>query len=440
MGLTVNSTGKAAEGLGLELPELYEHSFVAALAGNPNVGKSTLFNKLTGMNQHTGNWSGKTVTTAFGLIKDEERPTALVDIPGAYSLEAHSAEEEVARDFVCFGKRNAVIVVCDAGCLERNLGLVLQTAERTKNTVICVNLIDEAEKKGVFVDTAMLSQLTGLPAVGVCARSGKGLSGLKKLLRNFPSDNDDDTGLCPVLYGDSIESAALMLSEKLKPYTKAKLDARWLALRILCNDAETVENAKKYIGTDFYEDTDVIDAAESAADALLSDGYDAKAINDAIASEIMKKAAKISSESIFCDYGKKTNRDEKIDRLVTGKFTAFPIMFIMLAVVFWLTVSGANIPSAYLSKLLTAAEWWLSDLFACIGVSEILTDMLVHGSFRVLSWVVAVMLPPMAIFFPLFTLLEDAGFLPRVAFNLDRCFAKCHACGKQALTTCMGFG
>jgi len=155
---------------------------IIALAGNPNVGKSTVFNELTGLHQHTGNWAGKTVSNAMGYFSFADNNFILVDIPGSYSLMAHSREEEVARDYICFGEPDGVCVVCDATCLERNMNLVLQILEITDNVTVCVNLMDEAKRKGIEVDIKAISKKLGVPVSGATARSKKGLN---ELISNF---------------------------------------------------------------------------------------------------------------------------------------------------------------------------------------------------------------------------------------------------------------
>ncbi|MDO4276389.1 MAG: FeoB small GTPase domain-containing protein, partial [Eubacteriales bacterium] len=191
MGLTNNSMGKNALDCSLAIKKQFPDDKVIALAGNPNVGKSTVFNSLTGMKQHTGNWPGKTVTNAQGYLNTGKHSYVLVDIPGTYSLMAHSAEEEVARNFICFGNPDAVVVVCDATCLERNLNLVLQTMEICSNVIVCVNLMDEAKRKKIQINLPLLSKRLGIPVVGTVARKKKSLARLTNALDELCDGNNE---------------------------------------------------------------------------------------------------------------------------------------------------------------------------------------------------------------------------------------------------------
>ena len=324
-----------------------------ALAGNPNVGKSTLFNALTGLRQHTGNWAGKTVATARGEYTFQGEDYQLIDLPGTYSLAAHSQEEAVARDYIESGQADAVVVVCDATCLERNLILVLQVLELTGRVLVCVNLMDEAKRLGIEVDLPALSRRLGVPVVGAAGARQDGLDALKEAV------------------------AALVKSD--------------VPAGVAHSPAERVTLAERY-----------------AAQVVRS-----------------QEAGRL-------------RRQRRIDRLLTAKSTGIPLMLLLFGLVVWLTVAGANLPSALLTELFArlggVLEGWLSVLPGW------LSGLLMDGVYRVTAWVVAVMLPPMAIFFPLFTLLEDLGYLPRVAFVMDHAFQKCRTCGKQCLTMCMSLG
>lgn len=328
---------------------------VIALAGNPNVGKSTIFNGLTGLRQHTGNWPGKTVASARGTFTIDKDAFLVVDLPGTYSLAAHSEEEAIARDYICSGEADMCMIVCDATCLERGLHLLKQmiAVDNIRDTgvplILCINLCDEAAKKGILIDLELLQDVLQIPVLCTCARQPESLAPVRKAFQE-----NQNARFCY----DCLDFNPKILARETVRYTRP--------------------NYRK--------------------------------------------------------------REEMIDRIVTGPLTGGLIMFCMLLGVFWLTLTAANLPSA----LLRNVSFWLEGKLAAglllLHFPVWLVNMLVYGIYRVLAWVVSVMLPPMAIFFPLFTLLEDLGYLPRVAFNMDRAFQKCHACGKQCLTTAMGFG
>lgn len=412
---------------------------VVALAGNPNVGKSTIFNALTGMNQHTGNWSGKTVTNAVGRFQTEKNEYLLVDIPGTYSLFAHSAEEEVARNFICFGDADAVVVVCDASCIERNLNLVLQIMECGIPVVVCVNLLDEAKRKKISIDLDLLSKRLGVPVVGTVAKKKRTLRQLQDALDSV-LNTPPTTSRATVPYPHVIECALALPESVLDRLSIGNLESRWLALRLLDCDAALTHELKRYLGEGIFNDARLSEALNEAQELLDAHAIDQDTLQDLLVSATVTQAAEICRGAVICETSPYSKRDRGLDRIFTGKWTAYPVMLLLLILIFWLTVSVSNIPSQWLSN----SGFWILEQIAkglrSIGSPPWLEGVLVDGILRVPIWVVSVMLPPMAIFFPLFTLLEDAGYLPRVAYNLDRPFCCCNACGKQALTTCMGFG
>ena len=439
MGLTSDSMGIKAVDTGLIIKKLTPEDKIIALGGNPNVGKSTVFNNLTGLNQHTGNWPGKTVTNAQGYCTFRDTNYVMVDLPGTYSLMAHSAEEEVARDFICFGDADAVIIVCDATCLERNLNLVLQTIEITNNVVVCVNLMDEAKKKNISINLERLSHKLGVSVIGTTARKNRSLDELMESVSSLLNQSKKQKPIT-IKYIQPIEDAIKMIEPIIRQKVSTKINTRWLSIKLLDYDKTLVKTLNDYLGYDMLQDSELLSKLEEANKFLANNGIKSEALRDKIVQSIVKEAENICSDVIIFNQNDYNARDRKIDKILTSRWTGFPIMIALLAVTFWLTITGANYPSQMLSDGLFWVEDRLTELFGYFGAPEWLHGMLILGVYRVLAWVISVMLPPMAIFFPMFTLLEDLGYLPRVAFNLDKYFKKCCACGKQALTMCMGFG
>ena len=407
-----------------------ENSYIVALAGNPNTGKSTVFNYLTGLKQHTGNWPGKTIATARGEFTYNNINYNLIDLPGTYSLFALSQEEVVARDFICFGDVDAVIVVCDATCLERNLNLLFQVLELTSKVVLCVNLIDEAEKKSIKINKEKMEQLLGIPVVLTSARNKIGMDELQNALEKVVLQEKVDNKNY-VVYNDEIESLVESFKDDLEN-TFPQINSRWLGLRIIDGDESLFSSLSSYIEGDFEDTLEYIKHQ-------LPQNLDKKRIRDEI-SKLNYDYASSLFENVVSQKNDKEDIDDKIDSIITSKYFAIPTMLVMLAIILWITISGSNYPSEVLSNLLFSIEPGMYSFLSSLNVPKWFCDMMVYGLYKTFAWVVSVMLPPMAIFFPLFTFLEDLGYLPRVAFNLDHLFKKCKTHGKQCLTMCMGFG
>lgn len=336
---------------------------IIALVGNPNTGKSTVFNALTGLRQHTGNWTGKTVTNMEGYFEYKNTKYTIVDLPGMYSVSPISPDEKAAVDFMLGETAKTTVVVADASCLARNLILVLQIIDVCHNVIVCLNLMDEAEKKKIKINIEELSTLLGVPVVATSARSGQGLTDLKNTIHEYTASNKN----------------------------------------LSC---------KKVFNRDFFKSKEYIE-------------------------NTVQKAEFIYSKVVTCGICQQNYLDRKIDKVITSKKFGIPIMIFIFGFIFWLTIIGANYPSSLLSSMFNEIEQSLTQLLTYIDAPKWVDGLLIKGTFRTLAWVVSVMLPPMAIFFPLFTFLEDLGLLPRIAFNLDKYFKKAKAHGKQVLTMCL---
>ncbi len=440
MGLTSSSTGTKLLDNDIEALKS-KCDFTIAIAGNPNVGKSTVFNSLTGLHQHTGNWPGKTVSNASGIATFNNKNFLLVDIPGTYSIMSNSQEEEIARDYICFGNPDCTVVVLDATCLERNLNLVYQILEITNKVVVCVNLLDEAKKKGIEIDLDKLSFTLGVPVVGTIARKEKTLNKLMQSVYEVCTENCSDE-LFKIEYPESIENAITIVEKSAKELLCSSLftNYRWISLKLLEGNSKIISSIENYLNINLVDNENISCSVNKAKEILEDNNINISSFKDIIVSTIMYHSEKISLDVIRCKRQNYSVRTNKIDKILTSKLTGIPIMLLFFALIFWITITGANYPSALLTKFFNYIETKLVLLFEHFNSPLWLIDISVFGLYRTLAWIVAVMLPPMAIFFPLFTILEDLGYLPRIAFNLDNFFRKACTSGKQALTMCMGFG
>ena len=429
--------------------------YVVSLAGNPNTGKSTVFNALTGLHQHTGNWPGKTVARAEGGFSFGDSRYKLVDLPGTYSLLSASVDEEIARNFILFGQPDVTVIVVDATRLERNLNLVLQVLEITDRVVVCLNLMDEARRKGLEIDDRRLARDLGVPVVPTSARFGEGLEQLNQTIAEVASGEVVPKPRRVGGQSAALKRAVRRLSGEVQDAFPELPNPQWVALRLLDGDdrieeavrtgelgdlqdpgAETVEG--EVAGRELHPvERDSVFATANQLRWQVGKDFHLQLMEG-----IYTEAARIADRAVTRSGEQpRFDLDRTIDRLVTSRVFGFPLMLLMLTAVFWITIAGANVPSRMLAELLIdTAHPLLKSGAAAIGMPWWLDGLLIDGMYLATAWVVSVMLPPMAIFFPLFTLLEDFGYLPRVAFNLDRAFKRVGAHGKQALTMAMGWG
>lgn len=392
------------------------------------------------MNQHTGNWPGKTVSNASGICHYQDKDFLLVDIPGTYSIMSHSEEEEIARDYICFGNPDATVVIVDATCLERNLNLVYQIMEITPHIVVCVNLLDEAKKKGIHIHLDKLEQYLGVPVVGTVARKKKTLKQLMEKIEGICSGKIH-TNPQKVKYLPVIEDSIQMISSKLQklvPEEKEYL-LRWLAIKLMDREEKIIASIKKHLGISM-EDAE-ISSKLIEVEALLKDNdIEGDVIRDKMVSSILFEAENICTDVVEYENMEYQNRDKKIDKILTSKKFGIPIMIVFLGIILWITIIGANYPSQLLSSVFGYLGEALSNLFSTLSFPSWLEGILIDGIYRTVTWVIAVMLPPMAIFFPMFTLLEDLGYLPRIAFNLDKFFKKACSSRKASINHVHGAG
>ncbi len=422
MGLSSSSTGffKHHSGKSENFPTLI-------FAGNPNVGKSTLFNYLTGLHQHTGNWTGKTVEGATGIFKHKKQTFQLLDTPGAYSLLSHSPEEVVTRDTLAFLPCDCVVVICDATAPQRGISFLLQIMELCPRVILCFNLTDQAKKQGIVMNYQGISKQLRIPVIATSSKEKVSLKNFKTTLCELPPDHS-----FVMKYPAPIEIELSYLTRQIQQFNTSPIPSRYLAIKVLEQDTDFLTTFKNKTDISF----DQVDI-ENTFRMLTMKGYDKLTLQKIFTIKKQQYAQELCRQTVTQT---KPFPQYKADKLLTNRYGSFCVFTLLLLAVFWITISAAQYPSELLQNFLFSLEKPLAQFLSTCHLPNFVIKLLTEGMYRAVAFVVSVMLPPMAIFFPFFTMLEDFGLLPRIAFNLDHRFSQCNACGKQALTMCMGFG
>lgn len=385
------------------------------LCGNPNVGKSSIYNILTHSHEHTGNWTGKTVELSTKKIVGTDY--YLVDLPGIYSLSSLSEEENIAKMTMLFSDYKSIIYVVDATQIEKNLNLLFQILQINKNIILCINMIDELENKNIKLDTNILSNILGIKVIKFSTYKNIGYN---ELIEAIKEDNYCEYNY---YYNEEIEKHINNISS----YLPVGFNNRYMSISVLNKDEYLVKYVKERYGINL-ENNDVKNYIMNINSEEISDQISIKinTLSRIVTNEVFKKSGE--------------NSISLLDKIFSNKIYSIIMMTFIMFLIFLITITLANYPSDLLGELFNKFEYFIYKLCLNFNIPKVIYEPILFGVYRVVTFIISVMFPPLVIFFIMWTYAEESGILPRIAFNFDKIcsYSNCH--GKQCLTMCSGFG
>jgi ferrous iron transport protein B len=406
-------------------PTRLKADFTIALEGNPNTGKSTIFNALTGLRQHVGNWPGKTVEWRSGLCKCKDATIEVVDLPGTYSLTACSVEETIARDFILDEKPDVVVDIVDASKLEHDLLLALQTLELTDNVVIALNLMDVAEGKGLEIDVDKLSEMLGVPVIPTVANRGIGIDELLSAAMAV-ARAERKTKAVKVDYGREIERyiSELQRMTKIKGYP-----SRWVSIKLLENDSNVVDEVKARNKEEILQRAASIRASKAPQKMEIE-----------VAKRVYGFIDQIVEKTVNTTVPVKVGLTEKIDSVVTHRALGLPIALAVLAMIFWVVFTVGEPFGAVLEDIFSWIAAAVKTWMMAINAPEPLISLIIDGEIVGVGTIIIFMLPPVTLMFLMFSILENSGYFARLAYVVDRIMGFFDLQGRTFITSLLGWG